>query len=76
VPTTLSCAVVRCNTLAFLKQLSNFSHGISFINYFPLFINATDPEEIIVHYFIKGDVHWNEKGHALIAQELITQLNN
>lgn len=41
---------------------------IAFVNYFPHFINETPAEEIMDLYFIKGDRHWNERGHALIAR--------
>ena len=42
--------------------------GITFVNYFPHFINETPAQEIRDMYFIKNDRHWNERGHALIAR--------
>ncbi len=42
--------------------------GLAFIDYFPDFIGSSSPDSIIQKYFIKGDVHWNEAGHGLIAQ--------
>jgi hypothetical protein len=41
---------------------------IAFVNYFPHFINETPSEEIMDMYFIKGDRHLNESGHALMAR--------
>lgn len=45
-------------------------HNVPFIDLFPAFIN-NDAEQTIKTYFIKGDVHWNEKGHALIADQIL-----
>ena len=42
--------------------------GITFVNYFPHFINEKPAQEIRDTYFIKDDRHWNEQGHALIAR--------
>jgi hypothetical protein len=47
-------------------------NDVGFINYFPMFFeNGKHSEEIIRSYFIKGDVHWNEAGHRLIAEEFL-----
>ncbi len=43
--------------------------GIRFMSYFDDFVRD-DPEEIIWKYFIPGDVHWNEQGHALVFWKL------
>lgn len=52
------------------------TRGLKFVNLFPLFINdQQSPEEIIKKLFIKGDIHWNNQGHALIAEALIEDLN-
>lgn len=45
-------------------------HNIGFIDFFPNFIYSKNSDEIIEKYFIPGDNHWNENGHALIAKEL------
>jgi len=50
---------------------------VRFVNYFPYFINQVLQNEIssndILHkYYIEGDVHFNEEGHALIANEFIS----
>jgi len=43
-----------------------------FINLFPAFINnKLSPEQTIKTLFIQGDVHWNNKGHQLIASRLL-----
>ncbi|MGB0722735.1 MAG: SGNH/GDSL hydrolase family protein [Gammaproteobacteria bacterium] len=47
-------------------------HGAGFINHFPDFIDpAASVEqrlETIARYHIRGDSHWNEAGHARIAE--------
>lgn len=44
---------------------------IPFINLFPIFINTElSRDSVIRQYFIKGDSHWNEAGHALVAKHL------
>jgi len=44
---------------------------IGFIDLFPVFIphtaNAAEREKIIEAFYLKGDVHWNESGSALVA---------
>jgi hypothetical protein len=44
------------------------AHGAGFIDYFPRFIGAAPAREVLDRYFIRGDVHWNEEGHRLIAE--------
>jgi len=46
------------------------ANGIDFINLFPLFINSENPVIIIKKYLISGDNHWNEFGHAQVADYL------
>jgi len=43
--------------------------GVSFMSYFGEFVRD-NPEEIIRNYYIPGDVHWNEQGHALVFRKL------
>ncbi len=50
---------------------------VSFLNYFPCFINKSSQSQAssfdtLKKYFIDGDVHWNEKGHELIANDFIS----
>ncbi|WP_447971031.1 SGNH/GDSL hydrolase family protein [Nitrospira sp. M1] len=50
-------------------------HSVTFFNFFPLFISPdTDPKEILREKFIEGDVHWNEQGHELMAQEVLRKM--
>ena len=51
-------------------------NNVPFINLFPAFINEKDPAKIISENFIYGDVHWNEKGHRLIAERLLPRLSH
>lgn len=46
-------------------------NSISFLNYFPDFINEIPSAQVVDKYFFDGDVHWNEEGHKLIANKLI-----
>ena len=47
------------------------NNNTNFINLFPAFINGKDPVETIKTHFIPGDVHWNDAGHALVANVLV-----
>lgn len=47
---------------------------VGFVDLFPLFTHD-DPSKILKEYFIQGDMHWNAKGHALVAEEFLKQLN-
>ena len=50
-------------------------HSVAFFNFFPIFISPdADPQEVLSQNFIEGDVHWNEKGHEMIAQELLKKM--
>ena len=49
--------------------------GIGFISYFDDFVRDNS-EEIIGDYFIPGDVHWNEQGHALVYRKLLKYYNS
>ncbi len=42
-------------------------HAVHFINYFPHFVDGRPWQQIHKKYFLPGDVHWNEAGHALVA---------
>ena len=50
-------------------------HAAGFLNYFPDFINAGEPDRVIDLYFIPGDDHWNEAGHRMIAERLVARLH-
>jgi hypothetical protein len=49
--------------------------GLDFIDAFPLFFKES-PDLVVKKYFIKGDVHWNKKGHKLFANFLIGNIDN
>ncbi|GJL64929.1 MAG: hypothetical protein NPIRA04_35830 [Nitrospirales bacterium] len=50
-------------------------HSVNFFNFFPLFISPeSDAKKVLGQYFIEGDVHWNEQGHNLMAQELLRKI--
>ncbi len=55
------------------RMFSN-KYGIDFLNYFTAFIDGTDPYVIHKKYFIKGDIHWNVKGHELVAKKIIEKI--
>jgi len=46
-------------------------NGVPFLNYFPDFITARPPEEVLNRFFLPEDVHWNRAGHQIIAKRLI-----
>lgn len=45
--------------------------GVRFFNLFPAFIGGQDPDIALRTYYIKGDVHWNEAGHKLVAEKFL-----
>lgn len=56
----------------YVKKWESFAeaNNINFINLFPLFITAQNPVITMKMFLIKGDNHWNEFGHALVADYL------
>lgn len=58
-------------------QVSHWRHwaeqrSVLFIDLFPAFIPAErDPKEAIRRHFIPGDLHWNERGHRLVARRFL-----
>ena len=51
------------------------NNSVKFFNFFPSFIfPEIDPKEVIHENFIQGDVHWNERGHEVIARELYAKM--
>lgn len=51
------------------------ARSVPFLNLFPAFIRSgTDPKETIRRYYIPGDVHWNEAGHHLVAEQFLHYL--
>lgn len=53
----------------FWRQWSK-NNDVTFIDYFPLFINLGESKEVIDRYFIWGDVHWNRDGNKIVADSL------
>ena len=47
------------------------ANGVPYLSLFEIFWNAGSPKEVVARYYIPGDMHWNEAGHALVARELI-----
>ena len=47
---------------------------VKFINLFPAFMDSGEPIENIKTNFIAGDVHWSEKGHALVVNNILEAL--
>lgn len=58
--------------VAFWKKFAT-ENNIGFLNYFPCFIklNKDKPLKTLDEYFIERDIHWNEKGHGLIADAFL-----
>jgi hypothetical protein len=57
----------------------SFERGVGFINHFPYFVRGTTSEErmaVINRYYIAGDVHWNELGHRVIADEFLDEFDH
>ena len=47
-------------------------HTVTFFNFFPAFMQSDkNPRDTIRKYFIEGDVHWNGRGHRLMADQFI-----
>jgi lysophospholipase L1-like esterase len=44
--------------------------GAIFIDLFPSFIGSRPADEVLDAHFIAGDVHWNARGHGLVARAL------
>ena len=51
-------------------------HGVCFLDLFPPFFSSESPLEPIKKYFIKGDVHWNQAGHGLVASRFLEFYNS
>lgn len=59
----------------FWQQWST-KRNVKFIDLFPEFINETEPETMLTENFIPGDIHWNAKGHQIMADGLYPHLVN
>ena len=48
-------------------------NGAQFISLFPVFVNSSLAEEVIMRCYWKNDAHWNEEGHRLVADALLLE---
>lgn len=62
---------VESRQVAFWQRFAE-REKITFVNLFPAFIDPLQgsPVSVYEHYFIQDDVHWNEAGHAFVAQRV------
>ncbi|MEZ6036587.1 MAG: GDSL-type esterase/lipase family protein [Planctomycetota bacterium] len=49
-------------------------HGVQFVDLFPAFLDAGPAEQVLRDCFIKEDMHWNPRGHEVVARELLEAL--
>ena len=47
------------------------ARDVPVLNYFPCFVKGDGGDAVLDEYFIPGDVHWNERGHRLIAENFL-----
>jgi len=57
------------------KEFCN-KNGIGFINHYQVFLDLNKTEDVISKYYLPGDVHWNEQGHWIAADNLIKHLED
>lgn len=50
------------------------TNKIDFIDLFPYFFESESALTVVDKYFIKGDDHWNNEGHRLIAEKLYEKI--
>jgi len=41
--------------------------GAGFLDYFPRFVDVARSREVLARDFIRGDIHWSEAGHQVVA---------
>lgn len=70
-PRQVKDGLVENRHVIFWRSFAN-QHHIKFINLFPLFMQSP-PETAINKFYIAGDIHFNEEGHRMIAQEYLKQ---
>ncbi|MBN1363851.1 MAG: hypothetical protein JW976_03510 [Syntrophaceae bacterium] len=68
-PEQLKENIVENRHMLLWKEFAN-EHKIRFINFFAYFMSA-EPNKVIDLYYIPGDIHFNEAGNMLIAQEFL-----
>ena len=50
-------------------------NGARFINLFPDFVSDEAPMDTYLRYFIPCDEHWNEQGHAFVADRFLKRFS-
>lgn len=63
------------------KQVSywkEWAHArdVRFLNYFPCLVKGDGGDAVLDEYYIPGDVHWNQRGHQLIADNFLQWFAN
>ena len=62
---------IKCPHISIWEEFAE-EHGIRCINLFPDFLNQNS-SIVLKEFFIPGDVHWNKKGHLLVAESLLSK---
>jgi hypothetical protein len=52
------------------------NQGVDFINFFDVFFDLSANLDVARELYFKGDVHWNEKGHAVVSEVLYGYFNS
>ena len=66
--------VLESKQVAFWKEWTD-RHEVPLINLYPTFIEDREPRAVIKEFYIKGDIHWNKAGHALVANKILEKLD-
>jgi hypothetical protein len=48
--------------------------GIGFVDLFPVFLDTGSAEQVVADFYIRGDMHWNQRGHELVARKVLERL--
>jgi hypothetical protein len=48
--------------------------GIGFVDLFPVFLDTGSAEQVVADFYIRGDMHWNQRGHELVARNVLERL--
>jgi hypothetical protein len=56
--------------VTFWREFSR-ERNIPFLDNFPAFIDGRMPDQVVREDFVDGDVHWNERGHRVIADAFL-----
>jgi len=72
-PVQIAAGDLESIQVQFWKQFSD-EYGTGFINLFPDFFEGAPEVNVVEEYYIPGDVHFNEKGHEMVAREILKNL--